>query len=200
MDHHARVLQQRIQVASLLGGGDEALEGIGSNQDEEQESQAHEAHDAQHSRDEALGQRAAEDGDREGPPGEHQRPEQDRAFVRAPGRGDAVVRGQLGVGVARDVEHREIVRVEGPCERGEGARDEDELPDRDRARGGEQRRASRARAGERQHHLRERERERDDQREVSQLGDHGPAFWPAKVPLSIGCPAFLNASAASGGM
>ncbi len=131
MDDHAGILQQRIQVLALLGGGNEPLERVRGEEDEEEEARGDEAHDAEHARDEPLGQVAAEDGDRERPSREHQHPQQDRAFVRAPRRREAVVRGQARVGVRRDVGDREIVGDERVGERREGGRDEKEKPRRD---------------------------------------------------------------------
>ena len=51
VDHHARVLQQRIQVAAVGGGGQQALERVRGEQHEEQEPDAHQAHHAEHARD-----------------------------------------------------------------------------------------------------------------------------------------------------
>ena len=109
MEHHARILQQRIQVAAVGRRRKQAVERVRREQHEEQEAEADEAHDAEHARDHLVGQMAAPQRDRDRPPAEHQHPQQHRAFVRAPGRGEPVVERQLRVGVGRDVQHREVV-------------------------------------------------------------------------------------------
>ena len=76
----------------------------------------------------SSGRSSAEHGDGDGPDAEHQHPQEQRALVRTPGRSDAVVQRQLGVGVGRDVEHREIVGGERPAETHERDRDKHELP------------------------------------------------------------------------
>ena len=128
------ILQQRIQVAAVGGGGEQALERIRREQQEEQEADADEPHHAEHARDHLVGQvpAAQRHGDR--PDRQHQHPQQHRALVRAPRRGDAVVQRQLRVRVGRDVEHREVVGDERLREAAEGDRDEQELPLRDRPR------------------------------------------------------------------
>ena len=55
-------------------------------------------------------------------------PQQQRTFVRAPQRGHAIERGQRRVGIAGDVQHREIESDEGVHQRADGRADQHELP------------------------------------------------------------------------
>ena len=69
MDHHARILQQRVQVAAVERGREEALERVGGEQRESEEAGADQAHDAEHARRDLVGQLARAQGDGEGPAG-----------------------------------------------------------------------------------------------------------------------------------
>ena len=109
VEDHARVLQQRVQVAAVGGGRQQALEGVRREQREEQEARADQTHDAEHARDHRLGQLAREQRHGDRPAGKDQRPHQDRAFVVAPHRGDAVVQRQRRVRVHRCELDREVV-------------------------------------------------------------------------------------------
>jgi hypothetical protein len=84
MKHHARVLQQRIQIATLGSSRKQPLEGIGGGQQEQQEAGQQQAHDGQHARQQRLGQvRAAQ---RQQPQRQQAGPQQQRALVPAPRR------------------------------------------------------------------------------------------------------------------
>ncbi len=48
MNDQARILQQRVQVATFRRAGQQALEGIGGEQDEEQETGGHQPQRSQH--------------------------------------------------------------------------------------------------------------------------------------------------------
>ena len=54
MDDHARVLQQRVQVAAVGRRREQALERVGGEQHEQQEAAADQAHDAEHARHHAI--------------------------------------------------------------------------------------------------------------------------------------------------
>src|SRR6266699_1859208 len=69
----------------------------------------------------------AEKCDRDGPQSQHESPEQQRAFVRAPGRRQPIVKGQMRVRVGRYVKYRKITRDEGISQTAEGDRYEDKL-------------------------------------------------------------------------
>ena len=199
------ILQQRIQVAALGARREQALERIRREQQEQQEADADEAHHAEHARDASRrGRLRAEQRDRERPAGEHQHPQQQRAFVRAPGRGEAVVQRQLRVRVGRDVQHREIVADE---RRTRGSRTRTRRAGIARAP-----RAARApsgaacaerRADERQRALRERDAAaRGSARNGRVRESSGAPCVVVHQRLrrhALAC-AFLTASAASGGM
>ena len=148
------------------------VERVGREQQEQQEPERHQAHDAEHARDHLVGQVAAPQGDGDGPAAEHQHPQQHRALVRAPGRGDPVLERELRVGVGRDVDHREVVAHERVREAAEGERDEQELSRRERPRERDPRRDAAMRADERQRAQQRREQQRQNQREMSEFGDH----------------------------
>ena len=150
MDHHAGILQERVQVLSFLGRGNEPFEGIRREQDEEEEPDREQAHHAQDARGEALGQAMRQQRDSERPAVQHEHPEQDRALVRSPCRGETVMRGQFRVGMARHVEHGEIAHHERVGERGEGRGHEEELADGDGTRRRQDSHAPARRTGERE--------------------------------------------------
>ena len=91
MINHAWILQERIQVAPFNGCRQQAIERVGGQQHEEQKADHDQAHDSEHAGDHFLREIAAENRHRERPARQHQHPEQQRAFMRAPGRGDAVI-------------------------------------------------------------------------------------------------------------
>ncbi len=124
MDHHPRVLEQRVELATFGGGRDQAVERVRRREQEEQEAEREQAHHGEDPGRDFLGQVAAEGGDRERPDRQHQQPEQDRAFVAAPGRGDPVLQRQGAVRIGRDVEDREVVADEAEREADEGERDQ----------------------------------------------------------------------------
>ena len=89
--------------------GQQAVERVGREQHEQQEADADQPHHREHARDHGLRQVRAEQRHRQRPQGEHQQPQQQRAFVAAPRGGEPVVQRQRRVGVLRDVQHREVV-------------------------------------------------------------------------------------------
>ncbi len=173
MEHHAGILQQRIQVAAVGRRRKQALERIRREQQEQQEAERDETHHAQHARHHLVGQVAAPERDRHRPCAQHEHPQQHRALVRAPRGGDPVLERQPRVGVGRDVDHREVVGDERVDEAAERERDEQELPRRRAAARAPSRRrcrAARRRSGSVPSSADEQQRE--DQREVSELGNH----------------------------
>ena len=104
--------------------GYEAQERIGREQQEQQEADRDEPHHREHAREHRRRQVARAQRHRERPAGEHQHPQQQRAFVRAPRRGDAVRQRQLRVRVLRDVLDREVAGGEAVREAAERERDE----------------------------------------------------------------------------
>jgi hypothetical protein len=191
VDHHARVLQQRIEVAPIRGRREQALEGVRGEQHEGEETGAHQAEHTEHARGHLVGQVRAEQAHREHPHAEHQTPQQERPLVATPGRGYAVTQRQRAVGVHGYVLHGEIVGGEGIREAAEGEGDEQRLRLRRRPRHPHPRSVAVRRARERQDALHERHDERERQRELAEFGDH--------FSCSVFC-ACSTACAASGGM
>jgi hypothetical protein len=202
VEHHAWILQQRVQVAAVRRRRQQSLEGVGGEQHEAQEADAHQAHHAEDARREILRQAAAEHGNGEHPARQHQYPQQQRALMAAPSRGNAIGGGQLGIGVGGDVHHREIVAVERPRQATEGDGDEDELALRRGASDRHQAGYPLCCAVERQRALRQCQGEREDQREISEFRDHlgVPAAGVTTLRPAFSASAFDNACAASGGM
>ena len=64
VEDQARVLQQRVQVAAVLGGGQQALERVGGEQHEQQQADGDQAQHAEHARHHGLVQRARQLRDR----------------------------------------------------------------------------------------------------------------------------------------
>ncbi len=67
MEHHAGILQQRIQVAAVRRRREQPVEWIGGEQKEQQKTERDQPHYAQHARDHLIGQMAALQRDRHGP-------------------------------------------------------------------------------------------------------------------------------------
>ena len=120
----------------------------------------------------ARGQVAAEHRDCQRPGHEYPGPEQQRPFMRAPQRGDAVERGQRGVGIAGDVQHGKIEGDEGVHQRADGRAHEHELPGHRRPDYRHPARITARGAEDAEECLRAREHQREDQGEMAELGDH----------------------------
>ena len=193
MDDHARILQQRIQVAAFGRTRQQALEGVGGDEQEGEEANADPAQYAEHAGEKDVGQVAREHRDRHRPQGQHQRPQQQRTLVATPHTGNAVVHGRRGVGMQRHILDREVAGDEGPGQAGEGKRDEEELPLRRRAANRHQREAVAAGADHRHYSLDQGEDEGEDEGKMAEFGDHCFTVAPALCACSTAC-------AASGGM
>ncbi len=204
MNHHAGILQQRVEIAAVGGGRDQPLERVRREQQEQQESGAQKAHDADHPRHHRVRQAAAENRDGDGPQRQHQHPQQHRPFVSAPDGGEAIVHRQRGVGIGRHVQHRKVIVDEGVGEAREGDRDEHELALR---RGPGERDpvdVAARRADERQDALQHRDQQGDDEGKMADLGDHQFCAPDLRCIDFAACwlasRAFFSASAACGGM
>jgi hypothetical protein len=197
VDHHARVLQQRVQVAAVQRRRHQALERVGGQQHEQQEADA--TSPSRRARaPPCQRQRAPTAGDRGGPAGEHEDPQQHRAFVAAPGGGHAVGQRQRCWSWTRRWPPRSRGRRRTPSG-AEGDGHEHELRLRQPGAPAPSRPCARARAGERQR---------------AQSQGQRSATMSAKWPISgiMAQPAFIvpaaarawrarfTASAASGGM
>jgi hypothetical protein len=201
MHDHAGVLQQRVEIAAVFRGWKDAIERIRRGQHEQQEPEAHDPHNAQHASDQRIGQVTAEARNREAPAGQHQHPEQQRAFVRAPRGREPICIRKAGVRIRRDIGHREVVVPERPCKARERERDERELCVGERARDADPRCVATMRTGDGQRPLQRREQQREDEREGAELGDHRyfTSDCAARRCADSTC-ALPMAAAASGGM
>ena len=173
MDHHARILQQRIEVAAFGAAGNRRSNGFEVASRNSRKPNESSPITARMRADHLVGQVAAEGGDRERPERQHQQPEQDRAFVAAPDGGDAVVQRQRAVRVGGDVEHREVVVDEAERQADEGERDQREQQARRRPRQRHPVGAAARRAEHRHDAEHGGDAERDPEREVAELGNHG---------------------------
>jgi hypothetical protein len=166
------ILQQRIQVAAFRRARQQALEGAGGEQDEEQEAEGDQPERAEHAGDHDFRQLARQHGDGEGPPGQHQHPQQQRALVAAPDAGDAVLDGQQRIGVLGDVDHREIVGDEGLGQAGEGEGDEQRQRRSGRAGDGDPGQTVVVGADQRQGAEHQRDQRGEDEGEMAEFGNH----------------------------
>jgi hypothetical protein len=191
---------------ATVAQGQQAVEGIRGEQHEGEEADAEQAHHAEHARHHLVWQAAAEQGHRHAPAGEHQRPQQQRAFVAAPGRGDAVMQRQRGIGVGGDVEDGEIVDDERIGQQRERQRHAQELAAR---RGTRQRDPGGVAGGgaeQRQRALGECQAEGEGERDLPEFRDHqrlpvgGAGATRVLAPGGFRACALATASAASGGM
>jgi hypothetical protein len=140
----------------------------------------------------------------ESPPGQHQHPQQQRAFVAAPDAGDAVFDGQQRIGVLGHVDHREVVGDESLRQAGEGEGDEQRQRGGSRAGDGD---PGQAGVGADQRQVpRISATSSEDEGEMAEFGNHGqlPAFAASAEDGERACglcrPASPMALAASGGM
>jgi hypothetical protein len=173
MDDQAGVLQQRIEIAPIRRGGQQALERIGREQHEHQETDGDEPHHAEHARHHVLRQIAAEHGDRDHPQRQEQHPQQQRTLVAAPDARELVDIRQRRVRIGGDVLHRKVVVQKRPRQAGERERDKNELALRGRARDGNPAGIVLPHADQRQSRQHDRDAQRHDEREMADLRNHG---------------------------
>ena len=180
MGDHPRVLEQRIEAAAVRGHRREPLEGRSGDRHHQQEERGEAEHHREHPRVElGLGAPVAADHDQR-VDREHEGPQDDRAFERAPQRGDAVVERRAQVGVERDVAHREVEGEEGAHQQQHAAHHQHRDPDGGALRGAAQIRPAAHRAQRGGPRAVDREHQRRDGGRVAQLGDHG-----VPSPLSV---------------
>ncbi len=173
MKDQAGILQQRVEVAPLLGARQQALEGVRCEQDEEQEAGADQSEDAEYPRHHVIGQLPRQQRDCQRPQHEHQDPEQQGTLMATPDGGDAILQRQQGIRVLGDIEHREVVLHEGGGQAAEGGRQQQRLDDRRRAGKGNPRLPSAVGAEQRQRSLRQRDAQRENEGEGAEFRDHG---------------------------
>ena len=115
VDHHLGILQQRIEAGAV--GGTDAAGDERERRRREVDQQQEEDLDAGEDRRGVGGELDVDlvaDAEDESVGGEQQRPEQQRAFLAGPERGELVGRGQRAVGVLGDVGDGEVVGEGGP--------------------------------------------------------------------------------------
>ena len=201
MNHHAWVLQQRIEIAAFGCSRYETLERIRCEKQKSEEAHAHQPHHGDDPCEQDGGQVARERAYRKRPSGKHQRPQQQRSFVRTPGGRETIVQRQLGIRVRRHILDREVVADKRCGQTGEGDHDQKELSARRRPGQRHQSRFAESSAGERQRALRDGDQQRQDQCEMPELRDHlATPCAGSSVLVDIASCAFFTASAAAGGM
>ena len=172
MDHHARVLEQRVQVAPVGRRGEDPQKRVGGKQCEEEKPGAHDSHYAEHPRHHIVGEVAAEERHADRPYAEYQRPQQYRAFVPAPYASDAVGDRERGIGVGSDIGDGEVIRDETVGEAAKGDGHEDELPLRGGSHRDHPRPIAAGRPCEPERRLGERKAQREGESELTDFRDH----------------------------
>ncbi|MNZ64235.1 hypothetical protein D3C78_824020 [compost metagenome] len=182
VDDQAEVLQQRVEVVAVgRHVRQQAVERVGSDDQEQQEADADHPHHRQHAGQHLLRQLAGEHRYGEGPAAEDQRPEQQRTLVGAPDGAELVVPGQRAVGVAGHVGHREVIHHEGVGQAAEGERQEGELPPGGRLGQAHPLAVAAPGADQRQARLHQRHAQGENQGQVAEFGNHrfNPLSWGA---------------------
>jgi hypothetical protein len=119
MDGEREVLQHRIQIGAVAAAGIRRWKGIRGPQREQHEAALTRPMTPSTRLEKAQGQLPAEGGTATLQIDEDQYPQQQRALVRAPQRRDLVEQRQLRIGIARHVQHGEVVVDEAVHEAGE---------------------------------------------------------------------------------
>ena len=172
VEHQARVLQHRVQVLAVGRNLGQARKRVRCDQHEQQETHGHQTEHAEHTRHHHVGQLAREDRHGHHPGAQHQQPQQQRALVTAPDRGDAVNGRQQRIGMLGHVQHRKVIAVEGPGQAAKGKHRQG--PEHLRA-GARQRHpvgAPLLPADHAQRAQRERHEQREDQRKMPNFRNH----------------------------
>jgi hypothetical protein len=173
VNDQAGILQQRIEVAPLLGTRQQSVKGVRGQQDEEQKARAEQSENAQHAGDHVIGQLLRAQRNRQRPQHQHQHPQQQRALVSAPDGGDAVLQRQQRVRMLRDIDHREIVLDEGGGQAAEGNRQQQRQRDGRRTRQRNPLCSVGVRTDQWQCALRQGDAQREDEGEGTEFRDHG---------------------------
>ena len=109
MDDETRVLQQRVEIAAVGGRRKESFKGVGAGERKQQKASGDQPHHTQHAERKSVREFAAQQRNGEYPSPQHQHPQQQRALVASPNCGQLIVQRQAGIGMAGDIQHREIV-------------------------------------------------------------------------------------------
>ncbi len=173
MQDHARILQQRIQIAAVGRGGNQPLERIRNRQHEQEKSQADESHHAENPRTHRRGQLAREERDGHHPDGQDQGPEEQGSFMSAPHGRQPIVQRQVGIRISRHVEHGEILVRKRIGQTAEGQGDQEKLPARGGFGDGHKGCVVRRRSPNRQQRLHHGDTQSKNQCEMADLRNHG---------------------------
>ena len=172
MDREERVLQDGIETGALHRRVRDPDERIGRKRRVADEQKAEQSLNAHGHGAEVCRQSAARQHDRRAKARQRQIPEQHRAFVAAPDRGDLVKERLFRVRIVGDVQHGEVRRDEGGHEAREGKGDRDKGDQRRALSGAAERGVAPAPTGERQARLSGGQGEGQDQRKRAQLDNH----------------------------
>ena len=173
VDDEAKILQQRVEVVSVGRIVRQLpVERIGGHQHEQQKADADHAHHGQHAAEHLFRQITREYGDGERPCSKDQAPEQQRPLMPAPYRAEAVIPGQRGVRIERDIGDTEIVGQKRLRQADEGKQYEQTLRSGRRLGEAHRQRVATPGAVQRNGGLQHRQYQRDDQGNLSKLGDH----------------------------
>jgi hypothetical protein len=197
MGGERRILKDRIEALAVERRRIEPKKRVGGEQHEGEKAEPDQALHGEHPRPERRRQVAAEQGDARAVERKDPDPQDQRALVAAPGRRDLEDQRLRRVGVAGDVDDREVGDCERPDQRAEGEREKRELAERGRPGQGYESGVAARRAPQGQRALDQREAKGQHECIVADLPDHSPV--PGSVP-PFQTPARLSASAASGGM
>jgi hypothetical protein len=207
MDGEAEVLEHRIEVGAFDRRDRDAGERVGGEEDEQEECRTDPALHGQDQRLQPLRQVRPERRDDRAEQRQDEHPEEHRALVVPPDAGELVEERLRRIRILDDVDQREVGDHVGVGERGEGEADQQEPGDRRGRRDRGQPGVVAERADERHDRLHEGEPERQDEGEVSELGNHWvPAVGGlgesgfAVAMVSCQTPCFFKASTTSAGM
>ena len=169
-----RVLKDRVQPLSVEGGRVDADERIGGRDDEKEKGRRDRALHRKHVGLELPRQIGAIGRDARAEQREDQDPQHHRTLVVSPHARDFVEQRLGRVGVAPDIQDREVRGYVSDRQRSEGNRHQNELHLRRRGGDGGKLRVAQPRADQRQRGLHDGDGERQDQRIVTGLCNHGP--------------------------
>ena len=184
MDREPDILQQRIEVASLGRRARDAQERIRARENKEIKRRRDPGLNAERIGAQARRQILAKGRDHRAEHAQDQHPEQHRAFVVSPHAREFVNKRHRRMRILEHIEHREVgADITGGQSR-EGDRNKNELRQGERPRRPGQHAVAKSNADQRHRALDERQAERQDQRVMSDLGDHcflpcaGSGFLP----------------------
>ncbi len=173
MQNHARVLQQRVQVAAVGRWRVQSHERVGREQQIGQKKEGQKAQDAHHTGMQVGGQLAALPGHCNGPARKQKRPQQKRTLMRAPGGRDAVLERQVARRVVGHVHDGEVVDHERPRQCQKADQHAQQLPNGCAACHGHPARVVTPGTSQAEEALEQGQLKGNDQGRVAKFRDHG---------------------------